>query len=384
MGAVRHKGVFSGEGGAVKKHKKMLEHIFHAHAKQGRAAREDHGVSRPRQLGEMLLLRLGRGKLRPEEYYKLRLYRDDMSFAEKRTYASNAALPRSLFGGWEIVADDKLLTYGILGDAGLTIPKIYAVCHGFRRYREQPTLATVPDIAAYLRTDATFPRIAKPVGGIYSQGVYLLEGLDAAGQSVLLEGEPAQPVETLAAQFLATKSGYLFQELLRPHAEIRRLVGSRLCTLRVIVLLKGNRPSLYMAILKLNASDHVADNYWRDGNMLARLDQETGEVQQCMAGLGPKLRTVDTHQRTGAPLTGFRVPDYKEAIEVALRASRSFPGIPMQAWDVALTDNGPVALEVNIAGNLFGPQLVTQKGLWTDSIFRGLCEGNKAAVGEGV
>ena len=38
----------------------------------------------------------------------------------------------------------------------------------------------------------------------------------------------------------------------------------------------------------------------------------------------------------------------------------------MQAWDIAITDEGPIPLEVNVAGNLFIPQLVSQKGILSD------------------
>jgi hypothetical protein len=46
-----------------------------------------------------------------------------------------------------------------------------------------------------------------------------------------------------------------------------------------------------------------------------------------------------------------------------MRAALYFPDLGMQAWDIAITDDGPVVLEVNVVGSLFIPQLVTQKGL---------------------
>jgi hypothetical protein len=286
-------------------------------------------------------------------------------------------LPRDLFGRWAIVANDKLLTYSVLSDAGITVPKIYAVCHGLRQYQDRPTLRTVAEVATYLRSTAPFPLIAKPVPGIYSQGVYLLDRFDASADSVVLDGDGAHAVQDLAARFLSVDEGYVFQELLRPHDEIRRFISDRLCTLRVIIFLERDRSRLFMAVWKINAGDSVADNYWREGNLLAKLDQESGEILQCMTGLGPRHRVVDRHPRTGSLLAGFRVPKYREAIDLALRASRSFPGVPMQAWDIAITDDGPIPLELNIAGNLFIPQLVNQKGLWCGQ-FREFCQSLRA------
>jgi hypothetical protein len=352
---------------AFKNYSKTLAHILASLSEQGRAARDDHGVLPARQLLELLVLRAGRGKLRADEYYKLRLYRRDMRFSDKRRYASNSALPRDLFGRWSAVANDKLLTYSVLSDSGIRVPAIHAICHNFRQYRDRPTLRSIAEVAGYLRGEAVFPLIAKPVAGIYSEGVYLLGSFDAAADSILLEGDGDVPVETFAKRLLSAGSGYVLQEFLRPHQEIRQSISDRLCTLRVIVLLERNGPRLFMAVWKINLGGNVADNYWRKGNLLAKIDQDSGEILHCVTGLGPKFQTVDRHPETGRPLAGFRVPAYRDAIDLALRASRSFPGIPMQAWDIAITDDGPIPLEVNVAGNLFIPQLVSQKGILGDN-----------------
>ena len=125
---------------AFRSYSKTLAHIFASLSEQGRTARDDHGVSPARQLFELLLLRAGSGKLRADEYYKLRLYRSDIRFSDKRRYASNSALPRDLFGRWSTVANDKLLTYSVLSDSGIVVPAIHAICHDFRQYQDRPTL----------------------------------------------------------------------------------------------------------------------------------------------------------------------------------------------------------------------------------------------------
>ena len=333
-------------------------------SKQGRAARADHGVPLVRQLLDLLLLRACSGKLRADDYYNLRLYREGISFSEKRQYASNRALPKTLVGRWSIVAADKLLTYSILSSFGIAIPKIHAVCHHFREYRGSTTLRTIADVSSYLRSSAPYPLIAKPVMGSWSKNVNLLKEYCAATDSVVLEGDGAHNVLRLAEQFFSTGSGYLIQELLRPHQEISRVISDKICTLRVIILLERNCSHLFMAVWKINVGASAADNYWREGNLLAKLDQETGEILQCITGLGPKHRVVERHPKTGQLLAGFRVPQYRETISLALRASKSFPGVPMQAWDIAITDKGPIPLELNFPGSLLIPQLISEKGIW--------------------
>src|SRR3546814_7434785 len=86
-------------------------------------------------------------------------------------------------------------------------------------------------------------------------------------------------------------------------------------------------PRLTLTTWKISAGGNVADNYWREGNLLAKLDQKTGRILHCTTGLGPRYRTVEHHPRTGMPLAGFQVPYYREAVDMALPASTAFADI---------------------------------------------------------
>src|SRR3546814_11438756 len=201
---------------------------------EGRSARADAGVSRPHQLCELVALRLGEGKLEPADYYKLRLYRRGLSFEEKRKYFSNQAIPPSLLGNWAVVAQDKLLTYCVLNSLGIATPTIHAICHSVREYGRAVGLKSASAVAEYLRKEAPYPLIAKPIRGIFSQDVWLLEGYDPAADRLVTTGSSFTP-EEFAAHCCQRKTGYLFQELLRPQEAIRAAISDRLCTLRVML-----------------------------------------------------------------------------------------------------------------------------------------------------
>ena len=355
-----------------------LASTWKVYARQAPAAVQDRGVPRIRQLWELLLLRRGAGKLRAEDYYKLRVYRQELSLGDKRKYLSNHAVPPAMVGRWKVVADDKLLTYGILADCGIRTPRVYALCHPQRRHGRAAALASPAAVADWLRGEAPYPLIVKPIRGMYSRDVMLLEGFESDSDSLRLAGGGRRSVEEFAALCFQRRSGYLFQELLRPHRAIRENISERICTLRIIVLSGQSDPRLLLAVWKIALDGNIADNYWREGNLLATLDQQSGAIVQCSTGLGPGYRTVERHPTTGRPFAGFKVPCYREAVDLALRASHAFCDIPVQAWDIALTDDGPVPLEVNVVGSLFIPQLANQSGLLTGG-FRDLIESYRRA-----
>ncbi|MGL1664087.1 sugar-transfer associated ATP-grasp domain-containing protein, partial [Vibrio parahaemolyticus] len=60
----------------------------------------------------------------------------------------------------------------------------------------------------------------------------------------------------------------------------------------------------------------------------------------------------EPHPDTGAAIVGTDIPDWPRLIDLVQAAALVFPGIRTQSWDVALTDQGPVLLEVNYGGDL--------------------------------
>ena len=332
----------------------------------GMRARSDNGVSIPRQIVEMVRLRLGSGKLTAEDYYRMRVYRKDLDLAQKREFISQGAV--HLLEGWVMIAHDKLIAQALLELEGVPTASIRAVCHPLRSYGSRPVLRTREAVLSYLDRDV-YPFVAKPVTGIFSQDVSVVESIDKAAGVLNLAESCTLPIRAFADQCVAQRGGTFFQEVLYPHPAIVEHVSPRLCTLRLIVLLEKDDVRLFRALWKIAAHGNVADNYWRPGNLIARLDLQTGCIEECVTGLGPDCRTVETSPATGLPLRGFTVPFYAEAVDVVRRAARAFVGIKMQAWDVAVTPDGPVALEVNEVGSVFLPQVADGRGM-NDEEFR--------------
>jgi hypothetical protein len=345
-----------------------LRQMYWALQQHGPAVKAQDGVGLLRQLAEMALLRVGRGKLIPWDYYRMRVYRPELSLERKRTYVSNKALAKR-YAEWATLADDKLLGYTILSAQGLRIPSVLAICHPVRIYGERPALRTQDEVEDWLR-QARYPFISKPIAGMYSKGFAVLDACDTAAGLLHLGDGSTVPLAEFARHCRSVRDGVLFQELLVAHPDIAREFGTRLCTLRLIVMLEDDGPRLFRALWKIVGGGNQADNYWRPGNCLARLDVKTGRIEQCTTGVGPKLRSVDRHPDTGRPFKGFQVPCYDAAVAVTLHAARAFAGLPMQAWDVAVTPEGPMPLEVNAVGSLFLPQMADACGLYEAREFR--------------
>ena len=333
-------------------------------AHQNRSKTGENAISLPRQVLEMCLLRAGPGKLPPEEYYMYRLYDRTLTLREKRSFISNRAMGNLRYDRrWGVVADDKLLCYALLSDYRIKIPENVAVIHAFRGINGARSLRSADECEAFFRDIDNYPFFTKPITGRFSRDVYLAETFDREADMIRLgDGKTITPHE-LARSCRQPKTGFIVQKLLTSHPDIAARFGDRLSTVRMIILRETDGPRVFAALWKIASARNMADNYWRSGNVLAVLDTQNGVVKSCTQGMGPELRQVEHHPDTGQRLIDFALPRWNDLREMAMKASYAVGGLPIQAWDMAITPDGPLALEVNEIGSLFLPQIAFQAGL---------------------
>jgi hypothetical protein len=116
------------------------------------------------------------------------------------------------------------------------------------------------------------------------------------------------------------------------------------------------------------AGSNRADNFWRDGNMLAAANKETGAVTRVIRGTGPMQEEITQHPDTGATLLGARVPCWQEALELALATARILPQVPLIGWDIAVTGRGPVLVEANNSPDFRLVEMCERRGAFDDEL----------------
>ncbi|NPD66307.1 hypothetical protein HN018_23535 (plasmid) [Lichenicola cladoniae] len=317
-------------------------------------------------LREVIALRRGPGQLTMAEYFYYRLWDRPLSLKEKTRYVGKTALHGIHLAcndhAWYAVTQDKLLFHAAATGAGLPVPELLAVVHSSREAVGKPALATVEATASVLRDPALYPFFAKPIAGIYSLGAISADRLDTRARAYLGDGTDCS-ITDLAADLTADDGGMLIQRRLRPAVSIARDFGDRLWSIRLLVLLTDDGPQVTRAVAKIPAPGNVADNFWRPGNMIAAVNVGTGTTERVVRGTGMEMEVDFDHPETGKRLVGAVLPDWPQLLDVVQRAARTFPGVRTQSWDVALTDNGPVLLEVNWGGDLNLAQLAYGYGV---------------------
>ena len=323
-------------------------------------------------LTEAVRLMRGAGKLSAPEYLYYRLWERSLSLEDKRAFVGKKAQHLMHLAcndrHWYQTAADKILFQTIMTGAGLPVPETLGVTQPMRWLPQALALPGAEELMGWLKNSTIYPLFAKPAAGKYSLDVLSIDRLDPdSGQLVLLGGETISPAQ--AAEQMRGRNGYILQHRMSPHPRLAETFGPRLWSVRVLVLVRPDRPVIHRALAKIATGSNPADNYWRPGNMVAALDTVTGQIKRVVRGVGADLTVCTTHPDTGALFVGTALPDWISLRNLVTKAACVFPGIRTQSWDIALTDHGPVCLEVNYGGDLILAQLAEGRGV-LDAAYR--------------
>lgn len=336
-----------------------------------RMASKESGRAIWELLWEVVCLRFSARKLGFEEYFELALFRVEFEPGQRVDdlfgWRASAWLDeRANATHWRACANDKLLMSKLLSrSADLPLPDIVACYSPIGRTLDgAPHFSDPSAFEAFLQESETFPLIVKPIAGTYGRGVIEISGCDEKGNLLGKSGDVLADDELSSLLENPHFGGALVQKKLKNHPALRELVGDTLSTVRMIVCIAEDKtPHLAAVFWKVARGCNVTDNFARGvtGNMLAGIDLASGAVLGLHSGLWPAGAMLTHHPETGKPVSEFNLPDWARARELVLMAARELPGLRLQGWDVALTDDGPLLLEVNTEISLEYVQFLTGK-----------------------
>ena len=144
----------------------------------------------------------------------------------------------------------------------------------------------------------------------------------------------------------------IIEERVIQHPRLMALCPTSVNTIRIATLLGDKKQGIVYAFLRIG-NGKVMDNV-DQGGMAARVDLESGKL--LTVGADKQGNTYTEHPMTHTPIVGFEVPFFEEAKAMCLKAAQKVPQMRFVAWDVAVTEKGPVFIE----GNSFPSHAVPQ------------------------
>lgn len=336
------------------------------------------------QLREISALKQAGGRCGITDYYWYKLYDD--------TYQKGRGAPDFL--GWRLEqpfnlalnprhavlpAWDKIAFIQLAAAAGLPVTPVRACFHRAAQLPEilGRHLKTRQDAAKFLRGSENYPLFAKPAYSQQGYGSAYLTGYDSVSDSLSLLDGNAISIESflnrletpIDHRYHKPECGFLFLEPLKLAPEILPLTGwPAICGVRIICLNGPDGVRPIGAAWKIATPPNFVDNFHMGsyGNLVADINTATGEVGKVVDNLWPKTKIFHQHPHTCQPFTGFSLPGWDQLLAACQLGGAVFPLMKIHHWDFALTNAGPVILELNDLGGtqitqLHGRGLLTEE-----------------------
>lgn len=315
-------------------------------------------------------LRRGKGKLSLLEYVTWQVYDDRFSQEEKERFVSTAVhwplTSDSCDRTWDAATEDKFLADTILRAHGLPVPETVAVIdRTIRIFGDTPKLATPDELRAFLTKEGNLPLFGKALRGIGSFGVIHISGADET--HIHLKSMDSVTYEDFLKTVIGDTS-YVLQRVVQNHSMIDDFCCAT-ATVRLVTLVRENDVRFPFAAFSIPGGGNIADAFfWRSGNACCNLDPTNGEILNIITSDGPDLISNDTHPETGADIIGMKLPHWDKLLETATFSAKLFAPVRYQSYDIALTDEGPVIIEINTGGGFGLPQNASGVGMMTDEV----------------
>jgi hypothetical protein len=315
-------------------------------------------------------LAFGPGKISFKEFILYRLFDDAwLAGADKGEFVGERSrraliLRINYRHEWYGLLENKLTSQSYLAAYGLPTISARAIYAPGLTIPSDRILCLSDDLRRFLLAEGNYPLFGKPVESVQSLGALGLFGCDAARGELITVGDKRLKIDTVIEDIHKHyAAGYLFQSMLRPRRDLIPVIGERLATARILTIATPLGPKVHRACWKLPAANNPADNFWREGNMLASLDLETGRIRRVTSGVGFEMRDLERHPDTGAELIGIAIPDWDRMKAVAVEGAKVLRHFGIIGWDIAATDDGPIIVEANYNPDFNLVQIADRRGV---------------------
>ena len=173
--------------------------------------------------------------------------------------------------------------------------------------------------------------ISKPVSATCGQGI-----------EKLCKGS----FDSLQAMYahLKNSGAGLIEELIIQHPDVAKLYPDSVNTYRIVTVARKGVSGVVYAFIRIGNGGRFVDNI-NSGGMAAPVDLQTGVITH--PAFDKDSRLYEAHPVTGCPIRGYRLPYWRESVEMCLAAAQVVPQLGYVGWDVAVSPDGPQLIEGN-------------------------------------
>ena len=190
--------------------------------------------------------------------------------------------------------------------------------------------------------------ILKPSNGAKGEGIYFLKK-ETNKIEVTESNQNKLSLNSLIEKI--NNKRIIIQECVKQHPKINDFNETSLNTIRIISVRYKNKADVLAAMLRIGKKNMRVDNAHK-GGFCVGIDISNGQLNKYGCGYN-RLCT----EKNNIKFENFQIPFWEEAMNLVKELhNKVFFGASSLGFDVAITENGPVAIEVNTGWGCKGLQ----------------------------
>lgn len=243
---------------------------------------------------------------------------------------------------YAVLARDKFIGHMLLSKIGVSTAKLYfAYDKETAGANDKQILHDVDQLVENIKKLKIDAFVAKPAAdSAHGKGVGVYKVADIVefgGSKIKME------------DILSCGKMVLFESLIKQTEQLSRINASSVNTVRMMTALYPNQEvKMIAAFIKIGRAGSCVDNAGSGGNVDCAVNLETGELYNAQQfNSWEDVFPIEKHPDSGNQLNGIVIENWDEIKKTVMAWQAQIPYLKTIGWDVALTDNGPVIVEIN-------------------------------------
>ena len=287
--------------------------------------------------------------LTKEEYFECEFEKQDASFRDsflglkEQHYYLDYLNPVKYYS----LARNKYLAHKVLENAGVRKTKLY--CHyqpEARYFGSEECASSHSELLCVLKSKNVQSCVVKTTESSHGDNVLVVKSIDYHDQDAVFT---CYNGERLMLSSLLGQNALVFESVVRQTEQFAAFNESSVNTVRFMTTLWPDGTARVIATwFKVGRAGKCVDNAGSGGNVDAAIDPETGRIYNVIQFDGWRhVKKIDHHPDSGTLLEGIIIEHWDEIKAEVIKFQQAFPYCKAAGWDIAITDDGPVIIEVN-------------------------------------
>lgn len=303
-----------------------------------------------------------------DEYYDFEFEKQDESFREsflglnEQRYYLDYLNPVKYFS----LARNKYFAHKMLENTGVRKTMLYCYYQPEARYiSSEECASSLDEVLRILKSKEVHSCVVKTTESSHGDNVRVIDSILYQGHDALLKCYNGIEISLSA---ILGQEPLIFESTVQQTKQFAAFNQSSVNTVRFMTTLWPDGTAKVIATwFKVGRAGKCVDNAGSGGNVDAGVDVATGTIYHVGQFDGwRKVKEIDFHPDSGSLLNGVVIEQWDKIKEEVIKFQQAFPYCKASGWDIAITEKGPVVIEVNDFWDRTG-QFFIQKG-WRNEI----------------